>query len=66
MEVMFVGESISSTDLAQKLSYAQNKQFAINMISKSGGTTEPALAFRLFRKLLEEKLGESNASKFII
>ncbi|CAM9147800.1 glucose-6-phosphate isomerase [Mycoplasma marinum] len=65
MEVMFVGESISSTDLAQKLSYAQNKQFAINMISKSGGTTEPALAFRLFRKLLEEKLGESNASKYI-
>ncbi len=66
MDVMFVGESISSTDLAQKLSYAQNKQFAINVISKSGGTTEPAIAFRLFRKLLVEKLGESNANKYII
>ncbi len=66
MEIMFVGESISSTNLAQKLEYADKKQFAINIISKSGGTTEPAVAFRLFKKLLEEKIGVANSSKFII
>ncbi len=66
MEIMFVGESISSTDLAQKIAYAQGKQFAINVISKSGGTTEPAVAFRLFKKLLEEKIGVVNGSRFII
>ncbi|MCP4336927.1 MAG: glucose-6-phosphate isomerase [Mycoplasma sp.] len=66
MEVMFVGESVSSTNLAQKIAYAQSKQFAINVISKSGETTEPAIAFRLFKKLLEEKIGVSNSRKFII
>ncbi len=66
MEIIFIGNSISSTDLAQKLAYAHGKQFAINVISKSGGTTEPAVAFRLFRKLLEEKVGDDNANKYII
>lgn len=66
MEIVYVGESISSTNLAQKLAYVQNKNFAINVISKSGTTTEPAIAFRLFKKLLEEKVGINNASKFIV
>ena len=66
MEIIYVGESISSTNLAQKLSYVQHKNFAINVISKSGTTTEPAIAFRLFKKLLEDKVGVNNASKFII
>lgn len=66
MEMVWVGESISSTNLAQKLAYVQNKNFAINVISKSGTTTEPAIAFRLFKKLLEEKVGVNNASKFIV
>lgn len=66
MEVVYVGESISSTSLAQKLAYVENKNFAINVISKSGTTTEPAIAFRLFRKLLEEKVGKNNASNFIM
>ena len=66
MEIVFVGESISSTSLAQKLKYVENKNFAINVISKSGTTTEPAIAFRLFKKLLEEKVGKYNASNFII
>ena len=66
MEIMFAGESISSTDLVQKISYVQDKNFAINVISKSGKTIEPAIAFRLFKKLLEEKVGINNASKFII
>ena len=66
MEIIFAGESISSTNLAQKLAYVEDKNFAINIISKSGTTTEPALAFRLFKKLLEEKVGEGNASKYIV
>lgn len=66
MEIMFVGESISSTNLAQKLAYVQNKNFAINVISKSGTTTEPAIAFRLFKKILEGKVGFNNASKYIV
>ncbi len=65
-EVIFVGESISSTNLAQKLAYVQDKNFAINIISKSGTTTEPAIAFRLFKKLLEEKVGMNVAKNFII
>ena len=66
MEVIYVGESISSTNLAQKLVYVQDKNFAINVISKSGTTTEPALAFRMFKKLLEDKVGINNASRFIV
>lgn len=66
MEIVYVGESISSTNLAQKLKHVENKNFAINVISKSGTTTEPAVAFRLFKKLLEDKVGANNASKFIV
>ncbi|MCK5945637.1 MAG: glucose-6-phosphate isomerase [Mycoplasmataceae bacterium] len=66
MEIVYVGESISSTDLAQKLAYVQNKKFAINVISKSGTTTEPAIAFRLFWKMLKDKVGVNNASKYIV
>lgn len=66
MEIIFAGESLSPTDLAQKLDYAHTRNFAINVISKSGTTTEPAIAFRLFKKLLEEKVGTNNASQFII
>lgn len=66
MEIMFVGESLSATNLAQKLNYARDRNFAINVISKSGTTTEPAIAFRLFRKLLEEKVGVNNAANFIV
>lgn len=55
LEVIFAGTSLSSTDLYQKLNYASTKKFAINVISKSGTTIEPAIAFREFRKLLELK-----------
>ena len=65
-EVLFAGTSISPSDLVQKLKYVENKNFAINIISKSGKTLEPALAFRYFRKLLEEKRGTEEANKFII
>lgn len=66
MEVIFAGESLSSTDLAQKLKYVENKRFAINVISKSGTTTEPAIAFRMFKKLLEDTIGKNNAKDYII
>ncbi len=66
MDIIFAGESLSSTDLAQKLKYVENKKFAINVISKSGTTTEPAIAFRMFKKLLEDTIGKNNAKDFII
>ena len=66
MEVMFVGESVSSTNLAQKLAYAQGRNFAINVISKSGTTLEPSISFRLFRRILEENVGVDHAKRFII
>ena len=43
----------------------ENKDFSVNVISKSGTTTEPALAFRIFRKLLEEKYGQEEAKNRI-
>ncbi len=66
VEVIFIGENVSSTNLVQKLSYLSNKDFAINVISKSGKTLESAIAFRLLKEILEKKLGEYNASKHII
>ena len=65
MQIIFAGESFSSTDLAQKLKYVENKRFAINVVSKSGTTLEPALAFRMFKKLLEDKVGRHNAAHYI-
>ena len=65
-KVIFAGTSISSVDLVQKLKYVENKRFAINVISKSGKTLEPGLAFRYFRHLLEEQVGPAKAAKLII
>ncbi len=66
LEIIFAGESLSSTDLAQKLKYVENKKFAINVISKSGTTTEPAIAFRMFKALLEDTIGKNNAKNYIV
>lgn len=65
MRIIFAGESLSSTDLAQKLKYVETKKFAINVVSKSGTTLEPAIAFRMFKKLLEDKVGRHNAANYI-
>lgn len=65
MEVIFAGTSISSSSLSQLLKYAEGKKFAINVISKSGTTTEPAIAFRFFKNLLEKQVGASKASELI-
>ena len=52
VEIIFAGHTLSSTYTAQLLKYLENKEFSINVISKSGTTTEPAVAFRIFRDYL--------------
>ncbi|MFJ7977459.1 glucose-6-phosphate isomerase [Peribacillus sp. JNUCC 23] len=56
-QIIFVGNNISSTYMKDVMELLEDKDFSINVISKSGTTTEPALAFRIFRKLLLEKYG---------
>mgnify|MGYP002228097743 CR=1 FL=1 len=55
-KIYFVGNSISPSYLNQILKLCEDKDFSINVISKSGTTTEPALAFRIFRSLAIEKI----------
>lgn len=64
-EIYFVGNSISSTYLAGLVDVIGDRDFSVNIISKSGTTTEPAIAFRVFKKLLEEKYGKEEAAKRI-
>lgn len=64
-QIVFVGNNISSTYMHDLMDLLQDKDFSINVISKSGTTTEPAIAFRLFRKLLENKYGKEEAQKRI-
>ncbi len=61
LEVIFVGHHISSTYMMDLIDYIDGKDFSINVISKSGTTTEPAIAFRAFKKLLIEKYGKEEA-----
>lgn len=63
LEVIFAGHNLSSTYAAELLAYLENKEFSINVISKSGTTTEPAIAFRLFKELLEKKYGNDAANR---
>lgn len=64
-QILFVGHNLSSTYITHVIDLLANKEFSINIISKSGTTTEPAIAFRVFRKLLEEKYGKEQAAKRI-
>jgi glucose-6-phosphate isomerase len=64
-QILFAGNNISSTYMKDLMDMIEGKDFSINVISKSGTTTEPALAFRIFRKLLEEKYGAEEAKKRI-
>ncbi|HZK23658.1 MAG TPA: glucose-6-phosphate isomerase, partial [Atopostipes sp.] len=59
-KIYYAGNNISSTYLADLVEVLKDKDFSINVISKSGTTTEPAIAFRIFKKLLTEKYGEEN------
>jgi len=65
VEIIFVGHQISSTYVNQLVEYVKDKEFAINVISKSGTTTEPAIAFRIFRELIEKKYGKEEAKNRI-
>lgn len=64
-EVYFVGNNISSSYLNDVIQIIGDRDFAVNVISKSGTTTEPAIAFRVFKKLVEEKYGKENAKDHI-
>ena len=64
-DIYFAGNSISSDYINQLIDVIGDRDFSVNVISKSGTTTEPALAFRIFRKLLVEKYGEEEAAKRI-
>lgn len=65
LEVIFVGHQISSTYMADLLDYIDGKSLSINVISKSGTTTEPAIAFRIFKQYLIDKYGIEEANKRI-
>ena len=54
-QILFAGNSISSNYLAELVEYLKNKDFTLNVISKSGTTTEPAIAFRVLKELMESK-----------
>ncbi|MFE4524032.1 glucose-6-phosphate isomerase [Cytobacillus firmus] len=64
-QVLFAGNNISSSYMKDLIDLLEGKDWSINVISKSGTTTEPALAFRIFRKMLEEKYGVEEARKRI-
>ena len=64
-EIYFVGNSISSKYIKDLQDVLEGKDFSINIISKSGTTTEPAIAFRVFKEMLIEKYGKEEANKRI-
>ena len=64
-EIYFVGNNISSTYVKHLMDVIGDRDFSINIISKSGTTTEPAIAFRVFKKMLEAKYGKEEAAKRI-
>lgn len=60
-DIYFAGNDICASALKELLAICEGKDICVNVISKSGTTTEPAIAFRVFRQLLEEKYGEDGA-----
>ncbi len=64
-EIHFAGNSISGSALNDMLKMCEGKRVSVNIISKSGTTTEPAIAFRVFREYLEKQYGEEEAAKRI-
>lgn len=63
--IYFSGNSISSSSLNELIEICKDKDFSVNVISKSGTTTEPAIAFRIFREMLTEKYGKDGAAQRI-
>ena len=64
-EIYFLGNNISSTYIHDLIEVIGDRDFSINMISKSGTTTEPGISFRIFKELLENKYGKEEAAKRI-
>lgn len=64
-EIYYAGNSISGTYLKHLTQLVEGKDFSVNVISKSGTTTEPAIAFRVFKELLEQRYGKEGAAKRI-
>ena len=64
-QIFFAGNSISSTYLSELLEVVKGKRVSIDVVSKSGTTTEPAIAFRIFRELIEKQCGKEEAKKRI-
>lgn len=64
-EIYYVGNNISPTYLNEIISLCEDRDFSVNVISKSGTTTEPALAFRVFREMTEKKYGKDGAKERI-
>ena len=60
-QILYVGNSLSSNYINELIEYIGDKDFSINVISKSGTTTEPAISFRIFREILENKYGIDEA-----
>ena len=65
LEIIFMGQTFSPNYIAQVLKYLEGKKFAINVISKSGTTTETSISFRLLKELLEKQVGKEAAKKAI-
>ena len=65
LEIIFMGQTFSPNYVAQVLNYLKGKKFAINVISKSGTTTETSISFRLLKELLEKQVGKEKARKAI-
>ncbi len=60
-QILYVGNNLSPNYINELIEYIGNKDFSVNVISKSGTTTEPAIAFRIFREMLENKYGIDEA-----
>ena len=65
LEIIFMGQTFSPNYVAQVMNYLEGKNFAINVISKSGTTTETSISFRLLKELLESQVGKEKARKAI-
>lgn len=65
LEIIFMGQTFSPNYVAQVMNYLKGKKFAINVISKSGTTTETSISFRLLKELLESQVGKEEARKAI-
>ena len=64
-EIIFLGQTFSSDYLHEVIAHIKNKNFAVNVISKSGTTTETSISFRILKTMLEKKLGKEGAKKAI-